>query len=82
MAYSNNRAYIRAYDSCHSQDQAWFMHGGDAVPFNAMLENGPPDWLSKSLLGPNIPKLRGFLRKHPNRKLVGAHKPLDLYDIV
>jgi len=64
------------------QEQTWVMHGGDAVPFNAMLENGPPDWISRSMLGPHIPRLRNFVRSHPNVKLVGAHMKLDFYNKV
>ena len=62
------------------QGQGWVMHGSDAVPLNAMLENGPPDWLSQIFLGPHIPRIRNFSRSNPNVKLVGAHMLLDFYD--
>ena len=64
------------------QDQAWVMHGGDAVPFNAMLENGPPDWLSKLMLGPHIPRIRQLIKSNPQIKLVGSHMSPDFYDAV
>ena len=63
------------------QDQAWVMHGGDAVPFNAMME-GPPDWLSKILLGPHIPRIRKFIETNPQVKLAGSHMVLDFYNKV
>ena len=61
------------------QEQAWVMHGGDAVPFNAMLENGPPDWFSKLMLGPYIPRIRQLTKSNPQIKLVGSHMSLDFY---
>jgi len=64
------------------QDQGWVLHGGDAVPFNALLENGPPDWVSKLMLGPHIPHLREFIKTNPNVKLVGSHMSPDFYDRV
>jgi len=64
------------------QDQNWVMHGGDAVPFNAMLENGPPDWVSKIMLGPHIPRIRQFIRSNPQIKLVGSHMKHEFYDKV
>jgi len=63
------------------QEQAWVMHGGDAIPFNAMME-GPPDWLSKILLGPHIPRIRNFIASNPQVRLVGSHMTLDFYDKV
>jgi len=64
------------------QEQAWVLHGGDVVPFNAMLEGGPPDWLSGLLLGPNIPRIRELVRVNPRIRLVGSHMSLDFYDKV
>lgn len=61
------------------QDHGWVMHGGDAVPFNAMLENGPPDWISKTMLGPHIPRIRQFIISNPQVKLVGSHMTPDFY---
>ncbi len=61
------------------REQNWVLHGGDAVPFNAMIENGPPDWISKSLLGPHIPRIRKFLKSNPQVKIVGSHMKLDFY---
>lgn len=64
------------------QNQTWAMHGGDAVPFNAMLEKGPPDWISRSMLGPHIPRIRRLIKLNPQIKLVGAHMSPGFYDTV
>jgi len=64
------------------QDQAWVMHGGDAVPFDAQLENGPPDWISRLMLGPHIPRIRQLIKSNPQIELVGAHMSLDFYNTI
>jgi glyoxylase-like metal-dependent hydrolase (beta-lactamase superfamily II) len=61
------------------QQAGWVFHGGDAVPFNVDLD-GIPDWISKLLLGPHIPKIRAFLKTHPEVKGVGAHMSPDSYE--
>lgn len=62
--------------------QGWVFHAGDAIPYNAMLEDGPPDWLSCLILGDHIPHLREFNKSNPHVKLIGSHMSLDYYDKV
>ena len=56
----------------------WVLHGGDAVPFNMAVDE-VPDRISKLLLGPHIPKIREFMKQHPEVQVVGAHMDLDFY---
>jgi glyoxylase-like metal-dependent hydrolase (beta-lactamase superfamily II) len=56
----------------------WVLHAGDAVPFNVAVDE-VPDWISKRLIGPHVPRLREFIKTHPEVKVVGAHMSLDFY---
>jgi glyoxylase-like metal-dependent hydrolase (beta-lactamase superfamily II) len=56
----------------------WIFHGGDAVPFNMSVDDAP-DWLSKLLIGPHVPRIREFMKMHPEVQVVGSHMSLDFY---
>lgn len=68
------RATVRGRDG-------WVLHGGDAVPFNVAVAV-VPDWISSLLIGPHVPRIRTFMRAHPEVKVVGAHMRLDFYEQV
>ena len=57
----------------------WILHGGDAVPFNVSVDD-VPDWISKLLIGPHVPRIREFIKKHPEVQVVGAHMGLNFYE--
>jgi len=59
-------------------ETGWVLHGGDAVPFNMAVDE-VPDRISKLLLGPHIPKIREFMKQHPEVQVVGAHMDLGFY---
>lgn len=56
----------------------WVMHGGDAVPFNMAVDD-IPDWISGLVIGPHVPRIREFIKAHPEIEVVGAHMALDFY---
>ena len=56
----------------------WVLHGGDAVPFNVAVDE-VPDRISRLLIGPHVPRIRGFMEAHPEVQVVGAHMALDFY---
>lgn len=58
---------------------AWVLHGGDAVPFDVKVDE-VPDWISKLVIGPNVPRIREFMQAHPDVRVVGSHMSLDFYD--
>ena len=60
------------------QPGGWLLHAGDAVPFNLAFDE-VPDWISRLLLGPHVPRLRAFTQAHPEVHVVGAHMALDYY---
>ncbi|MGE5072586.1 MAG: MBL fold metallo-hydrolase, partial [Anaerolineae bacterium] len=43
----------------------WVLHGGDAVPYNVRVDN-VPDWISRMLIGPHVPRIRHFIRANPD----------------
>lgn len=47
-------------------------YGGDAVPFNVAVDE-VPDWISKLLIGPHVPRIREFMQAHPEVQVVGSH---------
>ena len=59
----------------------WILHGGDAVPFNMAVDD-VSDSVSKLLIGPHVPTIREFMKRHPEVKIVGAHMALDFYEDV
>jgi glyoxylase-like metal-dependent hydrolase (beta-lactamase superfamily II) len=61
------------------QDQGWVLHGGDAVPFD-MKVNEVPEWISKKMLGPHIPRIREFMKAQPEVQIVGSHMSLSFYE--
>jgi glyoxylase-like metal-dependent hydrolase (beta-lactamase superfamily II) len=63
------------------RDQAWVMHGGDAVPFDMKVDE-VPEWLTMKLLGPHLPRIREFMKAHPEVKIVGSHMNWDFYERV
>ena len=62
------------------RDQGWVLHGGDAVPFDVKVDE-VPDWLSRLVIGPNVPHLREFMKSHPEVQVVGSHMNLDFYEV-
>ena len=63
------------------QDQAWVMHGGDAVPFDMKVDE-VPEWITRKMLGPHVPRIRQFMKAHPEVQIVGSHMSLDFYEKV
>ena len=59
-------------------EAGWILHGGDAVPFNMAVDE-VPDRISKLLIGPHVPRIREFMKKHPEVQIVGAHMALRFY---
>lgn len=57
----------------------WVFHGGDALPFNLGFDE-VPDWLAKRFIGPHLPRLRDFMKAHPEVQVVGAHMSPDFYE--
>jgi glyoxylase-like metal-dependent hydrolase (beta-lactamase superfamily II) len=61
------------------QDQAWIMHGGDAVPFDMKVDE-VNEWITNKMLGPHLSRIREFRNLHPEVKIVGSHMNLDFYE--
>ena len=61
------------------QGQSWVLHAGDAVPFDMKVDE-VPEWISKRLLGPHLPRLREFMKSHPEVQVVGSHMRLGFYE--
>lgn len=61
-------------------DNSWIMHSGDAVPFNMAIKK-IPDRILKLAFGPHIPRVREFMKKHPEVQVIGAHMPVDFYQL-
>jgi glyoxylase-like metal-dependent hydrolase (beta-lactamase superfamily II) len=61
------------------QDQGWVLHGGDAVPFDVKVDE-VPEWLSRKILGPHLPRIREFIKLHPEVQVVGSHMNLKFYE--
>lgn len=59
----------------------WVLHAGDAVPFNMAVDE-IPDWITRLLLGPHVPRMCEFIKAHPEVQVVGAHMALDFYENV
>ena len=59
--------------------QGWILHGGDAVPFDVKVDE-VPDWISRLVIGPNVPRVREFMKSHPEVKVVGSHMSLNFYE--
>jgi len=63
------------------RDQGWVLHGGDAVPFDVKVDE-VPDWISRLAIGPNVPRIREFMKSHPEVQVVGSHMSLKFYEAV
>ena len=61
------------------REQGWVLYGSDALPFNVLVDE-VPDRISKIFNGPHIPRIRGFMKSHPEVQVVGAHMSLDFYE--
>jgi len=61
------------------QDQAWAMHGGDAVPFDMKVDE-VNEWITNKMLGPHLTRIREFMKAHPEVKIVGSHMSLGFYE--
>src|SRR6266508_105006 len=61
------------------QGQSWILHGGDAVPFD-MKVNEVSEWITKKMLGPHLPRIREFMKTHPEVQVVGSHMSLNFYE--
>ena len=59
-------------------ESGWVLHGGDAVPFNMAVDE-VPERISKMFIGPHVPRIREFMKQHPEVQVVGAHMTLDFY---
>ena len=60
-------------------ETGWVLHCGDATPFNMAVDE-VPDRISKLLIGPYVPRIREFIKKHPEVQVVGAHMALRFYE--
>ena len=60
------------------QKQDWVFLGGDAVPFDMRLDK-VPDWISKLAIGPHVPRIRAFMKSHPEVQVIGSHMSWDFY---
>ena len=61
------------------QGDGWVLHAGDAVPFDMKVDE-VPDWISKRMLGPHLPRIRQLMKSHPEVHLVGSHMSLNFYE--
>lgn len=59
--------------------EGWVLHGGDAVPFDMKVDE-VPEWITKKLLGPHLPRIRQFIQRHPEVQVVGSHMSLNFYE--
>ena len=63
------------------KEPGWVLHAGDAVPFDMKVDE-VPDWISRLLIGPHVPRIREFMKLHPEVQVVGSHMSLDFYEKV
>ena len=61
-------------------ETGWVLYGSDAVPFYMRVDD-VPDWISKRMIGPHVPRIREFMKAHPEVQVVGAHMNLGFYEI-
>jgi glyoxylase-like metal-dependent hydrolase (beta-lactamase superfamily II) len=61
------------------RENGWVLYGSDALPFNVLVDE-IPDRISKIFNGPHIPRVREFMKSHPEVQVVGAHMSLDFYE--
>jgi len=60
-------------------EAGWVLYGSDAVPFDVRVDD-VPDWLSKRFIGPHVPRIREFMKSHPEVHVVGAHMSPGFYE--
>lgn len=60
------------------RESGWVLHAGDAVPFDVKVDD-VPEWITKRILGPHMPRIREFMRLHPEVQVVGSHMSLGFY---
>lgn len=63
------------------QERGWVLHGGDAVPFDMKVDE-VPEWITRKMLGPHVPRIREFMKARPEVKIVGSHMSLDFYESI
>ena len=63
------------------REQGWVLYGSDALPFNVLVDE-IPDRISKIINGPHIPRVREFMKSHPEVQVVGAHMALEFYEAI
>ena len=39
-----------------------------------------PNWISNLAIGSNVPRIREFMKVHPEVQVVGSHMSLDFYE--
>lgn len=49
------------------------------VPFDMKVDE-VPDWISKLITGRPVPRIREFMKAHPEVQVVGAHMKLEFYE--
>ena len=55
----------------------WHFHVGDAAPVD--LDDSPPRWLTRLVLGPHAERLRAFAAAHPDIRMTAGHMRLDFF---
>ena len=63
------------------REQGWVLYGSDALPFNVLVDE-VPDWISNIFGGPHVPRIRAFMKLHPEVQMVGGHMTLDFYEAI
>jgi len=58
-------------------EEGWFFNAADA---GAVYNDRAPAWLIRLVLGPHDGRLRGFMRDHPEIRMVNSHMPPDWFD--
>ena len=45
-----------------------------------MKVNEVNEWITKKMLGAHLPRIREFMKAHPEVKIVGSHMSPDFYE--
>ena len=61
------------------REQGWIPHGGDAIPFD-LKGNEVNEWRRNKMLGPHLPRIREFMKAHPEVQVVGSHMSPSFYE--
>jgi glyoxylase-like metal-dependent hydrolase (beta-lactamase superfamily II) len=59
-------------------ESGWLFHVGDAAPMD--LDESPPGWLTRLVLGPHTPRLRKFKAAHLEVRMTTGHMPLGFFE--